>query len=115
MADRLRLAGPVDQEGKWELLSGADLVVLPSYSESFGMAALEAMAVARPVAVTPEVGLAEIVREADSGIVVDGAPEKLGLAIDRLLLLFLYLEHDLRCHIACPLTMVLVLPLLDHV
>jgi glycosyltransferase involved in cell wall biosynthesis len=85
VADRLRFTGPVDQESKWELLSGAALVVLPSYSESFGMAALEAMAVARPVVVTPEVGLAGIVRDADSGIVVDGAPEKLGPAIDLLI------------------------------
>ena len=72
-------------EEKWKLLRSAALVVLPSYSENFGMAVMEAMAVGRPVVVTPEVGIADIVRESDSGIVVDGAPGIMGPAIDALL------------------------------
>jgi glycosyltransferase involved in cell wall biosynthesis len=78
-------AGPVHGEEKWKLLRSAALVALPSYSENFGMAAMEAMAVGRPVVVTPEVGIADIVLESDSGIVVDGAPEIMGPAIDALL------------------------------
>jgi glycosyltransferase involved in cell wall biosynthesis len=85
VANRVTFAGPVRDEGKWDLLRSGTVFVLPSYDENFGIAALEAMAVARPVVVTPEVGMAEIVVEADSGIVVDGAPEKLGPAIDALL------------------------------
>lgn len=83
--ERVTFAGPVEEEAKRELLAGAALLVMPSYSENFGMAAAEAMAAARPVVVTPEVGLADIVRESGSGIVVEGAPERLGPAIDRLL------------------------------
>jgi glycosyltransferase involved in cell wall biosynthesis len=83
--DRVVFAGPVHGEEKWKLLRSAALVALPSYSENFGMAAMEAMAVGRPVVVTPEVGIADIVRESDSGIVVDGAPGIMGPAIDALL------------------------------
>jgi glycosyltransferase involved in cell wall biosynthesis len=83
--DRVVFRGPVQAEEKTELLLGASLVVLPSYSENFGMAVLEAMALGRPVVVTPEVGLAEAVAQTDSGIVVDGAPDELGPAIRKLL------------------------------
>jgi glycosyltransferase involved in cell wall biosynthesis len=85
LLDRVRFAGPVQGEAKQEFLAGAALLVLPSYSENFGMAALEAMAAARPVVLSPEVGLADIVERTGSGIVVDGAPDRLGPAIDRLL------------------------------
>jgi len=85
VSDRLTFTGPVDEGAKRELLAGSALLVLPSYSENFGMAAAEAMAAARPVVVTPEVGLADIVAETGSGVVVEGAPDRLGPAIDRLL------------------------------
>jgi glycosyltransferase involved in cell wall biosynthesis len=85
LLDRIIFIGPVHGEEKWKLLRSASLTVLPSYSENFGMVALEAMAVGRPVVVTPEVGLAAMVADADSGIVVAGEPDSLGPAIDRLL------------------------------
>jgi glycosyltransferase involved in cell wall biosynthesis len=84
VADRIAFSGPVHGDDKWEMLASAAVVVLPSYDENFGLAALEAMAVARPVVVTPEVGMAEIVQDADSGIVVEGKPETLGPAIETL-------------------------------
>lgn len=83
--DRVRFVGEIRGEDKWNLLRSASLVVLPSYSENFGIAAVEAMVVGRPVAVTPEVGLADAVRETDSGIVVDGRPEVFGPALRELL------------------------------
>jgi len=83
--DRVRFVGPIDDDAKWDLLRSASLVVLPSYSENFGVAAVEAMAVGRPVAVTPEVGLAEAVRSSGSGIVVDGRAEVFGPALRELL------------------------------
>jgi glycosyltransferase involved in cell wall biosynthesis len=45
-------AGSVDDEMKWKLLAGADLFVLPSYSESFGLAIAEALAAGVPVITT---------------------------------------------------------------
>ena len=67
MAERICFLGPVDGEKKWELLTSAELLALPSYSENFGNVVLEAMAVGCAVVVTPEVGLASVVREVGCG------------------------------------------------
>ena len=67
------------------LMASAKLFVLPSYSENFGNAVLEAMRCGLPVIVTPEVGVAEIVRNAGGGIVTSGDPDPLSSAINRLL------------------------------
>jgi glycosyltransferase involved in cell wall biosynthesis len=85
VADRVVFLGPVDGADKAALLHGCAALVLPSYSENFGNAVLEAMAAGRPVAVTPEVGLAGVVREERAGIVADGDPALLGDALRSLL------------------------------
>jgi glycosyltransferase involved in cell wall biosynthesis len=64
--------------------ASARAFVLPSHSESFGNAALEAMQRGVPAIVTPQVGAAEIVRCSGGGLVVDGDAEALGGAIERL-------------------------------
>jgi glycosyltransferase involved in cell wall biosynthesis len=75
LADRLALdgrvhfAGPLYGQEKVEALADADVLVLPSHSESFGMAALEAMACGKPVVVTEECGIAPYV-EGRAGLVV---------------------------------------------
>lgn len=48
----------------------ADVFVLPSYAENFGIAVAEAMHFGVPVVVTPEVGLAPSVDRAEAGFVV---------------------------------------------
>jgi N-acetyl-alpha-D-glucosaminyl L-malate synthase BshA len=50
-----------------EVLGACDLFLLPSESESFGMAALEAMASEVPVIATRTGGLPEVVTEGDTG------------------------------------------------
>jgi len=45
-------AGSVDDEVKWKMFSSAELFVLPSYSESFGLSIAEAMAAGLPVITT---------------------------------------------------------------
>jgi len=85
LADRVRFVGPVYGEAKSNLMRECAIFALASCSENFGNVVLEAMSCSRPVVVTPEVGLAKIVAETGSGIVVDGDPEKFGRAIRKLL------------------------------
>jgi glycosyltransferase involved in cell wall biosynthesis len=82
VAERVCFLGPVHGADKAALLHRTAALVLPSRSENFGNVVLEAWAAGRPVAVTPEVGLAAMVRETGAGIVADG---DLGAALRNLL------------------------------
>ncbi len=72
VADRIAFLGAVHGADKASLLHRAAALVLPSYSENFGNVVLESWAAGRPVVVTPEVGLAEVVHEEEAGIVARG-------------------------------------------
>lgn len=79
---QVRFLGPVHGADKAALLHRTAALVLPSRSENFGNVILEAWSAGRPVAVTPEVGLAGTVRKTGAGIVLDGS---LGAALTSLL------------------------------
>ncbi|MGG6263579.1 glycosyltransferase [Leptolyngbya sp. AN03gr2] len=83
--DRITFAGLVLGEPKHCLLQGADLFVLPSFSENFGIAVAEAMSARLPVVVTPGIQIAPEIEAADAGLVVEGAVEPLAWAIEQLL------------------------------
>lgn len=83
--ERISFVGPIYGDEKLALLRRALALVLPSHSENFGNVVLEAMAAGCPVAVTPEVGAADIVRESGAGVVLDGEPAKLGAGIRSLI------------------------------
>ena len=85
VASRVRFLGPVHGSEKWAMLKSAQVLALPSYSENFGNVILEAMAVGCPVVVTPEVGLADVVRASGAGLVIPGNPERLAWALHRIL------------------------------
>ena len=61
----VRFLGKVDRVA--ELLRGADLLLLPSEIESFGLAALEAMACGVPVLASRAGGLPEVVVDGETG------------------------------------------------
>ncbi len=63
--------GLVVGEEKLALLQSATAFVLPSYSENFGMAVIEAMAAGVPVVISQAVGLAELIKRYQAGLIVE--------------------------------------------
>ena len=63
---RVHFLGKIDSVAP--LLAAADLFVLPSNSESFGLSALEALASGAPVIGTKAGGLPEVVRDGETGV-----------------------------------------------
>jgi len=74
-------------------IAEADLVVVPSRKDSFGMAALEAMAYGKPVVATRVSGLPEVLENADALLVEPDDPAQLAKAIESALD---RLKHDSR-------------------
>jgi len=70
--------GKRDQDKLPYYYSAAELVVMPSHYESFGMVALEAMACGTPVIASEVGGLAYLVRDGETGFTIpDQEPEAL--------------------------------------
>ncbi|NUQ19862.1 MAG: glycosyltransferase, partial [Gemmatimonadaceae bacterium] len=66
----VQFTGFVTGSEKARLLANADVFVLPSYHENFGVAVLEAIAAGLPAVVSPEVQLSGVVEENRLGAVV---------------------------------------------
>ena len=60
----------------------ADLLVLLSHRENFGMVVAEAMAAGVPVLISDQVGLAEEVKQANAGCVVSSEDEEIAAHMD---------------------------------
>ncbi len=73
--------GFVEGQAKLEALASADFFVLPSYSENFGIAAVEAMAAGLPALISDQVGIHYEVTAAGAGLVVPCETEPLAQAI----------------------------------
>jgi glycosyltransferase involved in cell wall biosynthesis len=72
VTDMCHFVGLVTGEAKWSLLAAADLVVLPTMQENFGIALVEALAVGTPVLTTKGVDIWPELRQSGGGIVVEG-------------------------------------------
>jgi glycosyltransferase involved in cell wall biosynthesis len=91
-AQRLGVAGRVtilprfiDGVDKEALFGAASVFAMTSLSENFGLAAFEAMRRGVPVLATPDVGMAEIVREISAGVVVAPSPDGIAEGLNALL------------------------------
>jgi D-inositol-3-phosphate glycosyltransferase len=74
--DVVRFSPPVPRKDLPQWYRAADLVIVPSYSESFGLVALEAQACGTPVVATAVGGLRTAVADGISGVLVDGHDPK---------------------------------------
>jgi D-inositol-3-phosphate glycosyltransferase len=68
----IRLEPPCPQPALADWYRAANLVVVPSYSESFGLVAVEAQACGTPVVAAAAGGLRTAVRDGVSGVLIDG-------------------------------------------
>jgi UDP-glucose:(heptosyl)LPS alpha-1,3-glucosyltransferase len=82
VSERVQFVGHVDGDIR-QYYSLADVVVLPSLREAFGMSILEAMACGLPVVVSPAAGVACLIEEGKSGFVA-GDVSTLNSALIRL-------------------------------
>jgi glycosyltransferase involved in cell wall biosynthesis len=70
LSARVSFPGPAFGEDKVQLLAGADVAILPSYSEGLPYALLEAMAAGIPVLATPVGAIPDVVTHGIHGLLV---------------------------------------------
>ena len=103
VADRIRFVGALDRADFARVVRSAELMVVPSHSETFGLVALEAAASGVPTIATPAGGLAEAVADGVSGVLLSSRdPEDWGAAVTSLLRDRPRLErmsHSARAHV----------------
>lgn len=85
LAHSITYSGLVEGHDKAALLWRAELLVSPSYLESFGMAIVEAMACKRPVVITDRVNICREIAESGAGLVTRCESAEIANAIVRIL------------------------------
>ena len=70
IAGHIEFVGAITQQQAPDYLGSLDIFVMPSLSESFGVAALEAEAMSVPVVATRIGGIPEVVRDGETGILL---------------------------------------------
>src|ERR1035437_3462857 len=85
IVDHVYWAGFLSSDFKAAAFCDADVFVLPSYSENFGVAPVEAMAFGIPVVVSDQVGICGDILEAGAGEVVHCDAGEIAAAVRRLM------------------------------
>ncbi len=83
--EQVTFMGMLTGKDKLAVFAGSDIFVLPSYSENFGMAVIEAMASGLPVIISDQVGIYKEVAESKAGRVIETDAEQLAEAMANLL------------------------------
>jgi len=85
LAERVHFLGARPQQELPLIYSAADVTVVPSYHESFGMAAVESLACGTPVVATRAGGLITVIRHGETGYLVSRCPGFFAERLDSLL------------------------------
>ena len=86
LADRVRFVRPQPHHILSSWYRAADVVLVPSHSESFGLVALEAAACGIPVVASAVGGLLNIVHDGVTGLLVEGRdPARFARAVNQVL------------------------------
>ena len=85
LGDRTVFLGLVQGGDKWSVLRDADVFVLPSYRENFGVAVVEAMATGLPVVISDRVNIHQEVSAAGAGLITSLDPGEVARATETLL------------------------------
>jgi glycosyltransferase involved in cell wall biosynthesis len=85
IADRIEWLGYIEGDRKADALRAANAFVLPSHSENFGLAVVEALAAGLPCVVSGEVAIAPEIETARAGFIVGTDAESIAAGIARLL------------------------------
>ncbi|MHA1428784.1 MAG: glycosyltransferase family 4 protein, partial [Candidatus Helarchaeota archaeon] len=94
--DNYLYLGVISGLEKMEHLRATNLFILPSYSEGFSLAALEAMSMGKPIIYTPVGALKEVLIDGENGLMINpGDCHELAERIIQILT-----DHELRNHIA---------------
>ena len=83
LSDHVIFTGMLEGEQKRAALTDADLFVLPSYQENFGIAVIEALAAGTPVVVSDQVNICGRIAEGQVGAVVPTRIEPLAESLTR--------------------------------
>ncbi|ADR19871.1 glycosyltransferase [Calditerrivibrio nitroreducens] len=83
--DSVTFTGLVTGKDKLILLYGSDIFVLPSYSENFGVAVVEAMACGLPVVISDKVGISNEIKANNAGLIVQTNIESIYEGMKKLL------------------------------
>jgi glycosyltransferase involved in cell wall biosynthesis len=85
LGDRIHATGELTGRDRLSAYADADLFMLLSESENFGMSVAEAMACGLPVIVTPGVGISGWVERSTAGVVVERDLEQVVQRLDQIL------------------------------
>ncbi len=85
ISDSLTIVDKLSGAELIEAIQAADIWVLPSHSENFGLAVVEAMASGKPVITSPHVNMAPEAAAADALVMVPNTPEDMAQSIQSLI------------------------------